>query len=99
MLGLEAVLADGTILNNMQTLPKDNTGYDLKQLFIGAEGTLGIVTGAAIHCPSQPSAVNVAYLAVPSYDAVTQVNVHRSLHQACALGISQAAVGVLHAHQ
>ena len=73
VLGLEAVLADGTILNNMQTLPKDNTGYDLKQLFIGAEGTLGVVTGVAIHCPSESSAVHLAYLAVPSYSAALEV--------------------------
>ena len=74
ILGLQAVMADGTILDNLQTLPKDNTGYDLKQLFIGAEGTLGIVTGVAIKCPPAFSAVHVAYLAVESYEAVMQVS-------------------------
>lgn len=44
VLGLEVVLADGTILDMLTTLPKNNTGYDLKQVFIGAEGTLGLVT-------------------------------------------------------
>ena len=48
VLGLEVVLADGRILDMMRGLRKDNTGYDLKQLFIGAEGTLGIITGAAL---------------------------------------------------
>ncbi|QIB33696.1 FAD-binding oxidoreductase [Ancylobacter pratisalsi] len=48
VLGLETVLADGTVLDSLRRLRKDNAGYDLKQLFIGAEGTLGIVTGAAL---------------------------------------------------
>ena len=51
MVGLEAVLADGTILNDMSSIRKNNSGYDLKQLFIGSEGTLGIITQAAITCP------------------------------------------------
>lgn len=53
VLGLEVVLPDGTILENLSTLRKDNTGYDLKQLFIGAEGTLGIVTGVSILTPQR----------------------------------------------
>ena len=52
VLGLEVVLADGTILDDMSTIRKDNAGYDLKQLFIGSEGTLGIVTKAALKCPT-----------------------------------------------
>ncbi len=48
VLGLEVVLADGSIWNGLSGLRKDNTGYDLKQLFIGAEGTLGIVTAATL---------------------------------------------------
>ena len=47
-IGLKAVLPDGTILDTMRALRKDNTGYDLKQLFIGSEGTLGIITEAAL---------------------------------------------------
>ena len=54
-LGLEVVLADGRVLNNLNKLKKDNTGYDLKNLVIGAEGTLGIIT-AAVMTPSVPSA-------------------------------------------
>ena len=54
VLGLEVVLPDGTILENLSTLRKDNTGYDLKQLFIGAEGTLGVVTGVSLLTPRRP---------------------------------------------
>ncbi|CCE79887.1 Piso0_002979 [Millerozyma farinosa CBS 7064] len=73
VLGLEAVLPDGTIYSSMDALRKDNTGYDLKQLFIGSEGTLGIITGVSILCPSRPQAFNVALLAVSSYEAVQKV--------------------------
>ena len=48
--GLEAVLPDGTILNDMSTMRKDNSGFDVKQLFIGSEGALGVITGAALTC-------------------------------------------------
>ncbi|KAI5966034.1 DLD2 [Candida margitis] len=70
VLGLEAVLPDGTIYDSMHSLRKDNTGYDLKQLFIGSEGTLGIITGVSILCPSRPQATNVAFLAVKDYETV-----------------------------
>lgn len=53
-IGLKVVLANGEILDNLSTLRKDNTGYDLKQLFIGAEGTLGIITECNLLCPSRP---------------------------------------------
>ncbi|MBS0275613.1 MAG: FAD-binding oxidoreductase [Proteobacteria bacterium] len=55
VLGIEVVLADGRVLDMLRTLRKDNTGYDLKQLFIGAEGTLGIVTAAALKLFPQPA--------------------------------------------
>ena len=70
VLGLEAVLADGTIVDSLSTLRKNNTGYDLKQLFIGSEGTVGIITGLAIQCPPRPKAVNVAYFGLESYEQV-----------------------------
>jgi len=71
VLGLEAVLADGRVLDLLRTLRKDNTGYDLKQLFIGAEGTLGVVTKVAFAAPRMPSRVDVAFVAVESFaDAV-----------------------------
>lgn len=56
------MLADGTVLNCLTSLRKDNTGYDLKQLFIGSEGTLGVITAVSILCPPRPKAVNVAFL-------------------------------------
>lgn len=56
------VLADGRVLDCLSTLRKDNTGYDLKQLFIGSEGTLGVVTAVSVLCPRKPSSVNVVFL-------------------------------------
>ncbi|XP_017652660.1 D-2-hydroxyglutarate dehydrogenase, mitochondrial isoform X2 [Nannospalax galili] len=72
VLGLEVVLANGTILNCLTSLRKDNTGYDLKQLFIGSEGTLGIITTVSILCPPRPQAVNVAFLGCPGFAEVLQ---------------------------
>ncbi|XP_058521231.1 D-2-hydroxyglutarate dehydrogenase, mitochondrial isoform X3 [Ochotona princeps] len=72
VLGLEVVLADGTILNCLTSLRKDNTGYDLKQLFIGSEGTLGVITAVSILCPPRPKAVNVAFLGCPGFTEVLQ---------------------------
>ncbi|KAH6687350.1 D-lactate dehydrogenase [Plectosphaerella plurivora] len=68
VLGLEAVLPDGTIVEDLCELRKNNTGYDLKQLFIGAEGTIGIITKVSIICPQRSSAVNVAFLGLESYE-------------------------------
>lgn len=65
VLGLEVVLADGRVLDGLKSLRKDNTGYDLKQLFIGAEGTLGVVTAASLKLFPRPRAHEVAFLAVP----------------------------------
>ena len=65
VLGLEVVLADGRVLDLLRTLHKDNTGYDLKQLFIGAEGTLGIVTAAALRLYPRPQLRETVFVAVP----------------------------------
>ena len=70
VLGIEAVLPDGTIVDDLSKLRKNNTGYDLKQLFIGSEGTIGIITGLSIICPARSKAVNVAYFGLPSYKHV-----------------------------
>ncbi|MGZ5928664.1 MAG: FAD-binding oxidoreductase [Rhizomicrobium sp.] len=66
VLGLEVVMADGRVLPMLKTLHKDNTGYDLKQLFIGAEGTLGIVTAASLRLFPRPAQMVTALTAVPS---------------------------------
>ena len=70
VLGLEVVLPDGTIMNDLGKLKKNNTGFDIKQLFIGAEGTIGIITGVSIACPQRSKAVNVAYFGLASYEHV-----------------------------
>ncbi|TKA29535.1 hypothetical protein B0A50_03548 [Salinomyces thailandicus] len=72
ILGLEAVLPDGTIVDDLCTLRKNNTGYDLKQLFIGGEGSIGIITKISILCPQRSPAVNVAYFGLSSYAKVQQ---------------------------
>ena len=64
VLGLEVVLADGRIWDGMRALRKDNTGYDLKQLFLGSEGTLGIITGAVLKLWTRPRSVTTTWLAV-----------------------------------
>jgi len=64
-LGLEAVLADGRVLNLMAELHKDNSGYDLKDLFIGSEGTLGIITAAVLKLVPKPRAYATALVAMP----------------------------------
>uniref|UniRef100_A0A804Q663 D-2-hydroxyglutarate dehydrogenase n=1 Tax=Zea mays TaxID=4577 RepID=A0A804Q663_MAIZE len=67
VLGLEVVLADGTILDMLTTLRKDNTGYDLKHLFIGSEGSLGVVTKISVLTPAKLSSTNVAFLSCNDY--------------------------------
>jgi D-2-hydroxyglutarate dehydrogenase len=70
VLGLEVVTADGRVLDMLSCMRKDNTGLDLKQLFVGAEGTLGVITKVAISAPPRPASVNVAFLGVRSFTSV-----------------------------
>jgi FAD/FMN-containing dehydrogenase len=70
VLGLEAVLADGTILKGVRKYIKNNTGIDLKQLFVGTEGTLGVVTRAALRIFPAPAEQQVALCALESFDSV-----------------------------
>jgi FAD/FMN-containing dehydrogenase len=70
VLGLEAVLADGTVLSSLNSLIKNNAGYDVKQLFIGSEGTLGIVTRAVLRLRPRPASQDTAFVAVDSFDAL-----------------------------
>lgn len=72
-IGLEVVLPDGQIWNGLKTLRKDNTGYDLKALFMGAEGTLGIITGAVLKLYARPVERAVAWAAVPSLRAAVDL--------------------------
>ena len=66
VLGLEVVLPDGTIWDGLRRLRKDNTGYDLKQLFLGAEGTLGIVTAVVLKLFPRPQEVVTSFVALPT---------------------------------
>ena len=68
LLGVEAVLADGTIISSLKGVIKNNTGYDLKQLFIGSEGTLGIVTRAVLRLRPLPRSSNTALVAIEDFD-------------------------------
>ena len=72
-IGLKAVLADGRILDTLDAHRKDNTGYDLKQLFIGAEGTLGIITDAAILCYPKPQSTSVCFLGIDSFEDIKTI--------------------------
>lgn len=65
-LGLEVVLADGRVWNGLNKLKKDNTGYDLKNIFIGAEGTLGVITAAVLTIFPRPRALETAFIGLPS---------------------------------
>jgi len=64
------VLAGGRVLDCLSTMRKDNTGYDLKHLLIGSEGTLGVVTRVAVACPARPAATNLALLSLPDWSSV-----------------------------
>ena len=72
VLGIEAVLPDGTVMDDLSTLRKNNTGYDIKQLFIGGEGTIGIITGVSILCPQRSKARNVAFFGLESFEKAQQ---------------------------
>jgi FAD/FMN-containing dehydrogenase len=81
-LGLEVVLADGRVLNALNKLKKDNTGYDLKNLFVGAEGTLGIITAAVLRLVPRPRSVETAFAGLASAEAALEL-----------LGIAQERTG------
>ncbi|MFC1702056.1 FAD-binding oxidoreductase [Pseudomonadota bacterium] len=71
LLGVEAVLADGTIISSLNGVIKNNTGYDLKQLFVGSEGTLGIVTRAVLRLRPLPRSCNTALVAIEQFEKVS----------------------------
>jgi len=86
-LGLEAVLPDGSIFNGLKRLRKDNTGYDLRHLLIGAEGTLGVITAASLRLFPQPASVATALLVVPDPAAALDL---LALSERHATGMVQA---------
>ncbi|MGB1448513.1 MAG: FAD-binding oxidoreductase [Flavobacteriaceae bacterium] len=73
VLGLEAVLPDGTIISSLKKIIKDNSGYDLKQLFIGAEGTLGIITKVVFRLQEKPKSRSSAIVGINDYEQVIQL--------------------------
>jgi FAD/FMN-containing dehydrogenase len=86
VLGLEVVLADGRIWEGMRGLRKDNTGYDLKQLFMGSEGTLGIITGAVLKLFPAPKSRATAFVSLS--DPVDAVTLLRSIEDECGGAIT-----------
>jgi len=72
LLGVEAVMADGTIISSLNNVIKNNTGYDLKQLFVGSEGTLGIITRAVLRLRPLPRSQNTAFVAIDSFGKLGQ---------------------------
>lgn len=81
-LGLEAVLPDGSILNGLKRLRKDNTGYDVRNLLVGAEGTLGIITAASLRLSPVPARIGTALLQVPSPAAALRLLARAEAHMA-----------------
>ena len=73
VLGLEVVLPDGTILNNLNPVLKNNTGYDLKHLFIGSEGTLGIITRAILKLSPAPAFFSTSFIALENFENSRQL--------------------------
>jgi FAD/FMN-containing dehydrogenase len=102
VLGLEVVLADGEILHGLRRLHKDNTGYCLRQLFVGSEGTLGIITAAVLKLQPRLAAQEVALCAVPSEDAALALFGRLRAHDSGALQafeyMSDAGMGLVLQH-
>src|SRR3954469_17119375 len=93
VLGLEVVLADGSVWNGLRRLRKDNTGYCLRQLFVGSEGTLGIITAAVLKLVPQPRETCVAFCAVASPEAALQLFGRFQSHDASAINAFELMSG------
>ncbi|MCC5869936.1 MAG: FAD-binding oxidoreductase [Gammaproteobacteria bacterium] len=102
VLGLEVVLPDGQVLHGLKGLRKDNTGYDLKQLFMGAEGTLGVITAAVLKLYPQPTERQTAWLAVADADAACRLlGAARRISGDCVTSfeyVSRASLALVLAH-
>jgi len=85
VLGLEVVLPDGQVWNGLRRLHKDNTGYGLRQLFVGSEGTLGIITAAVLKLYPRPRETAVALCALPSPEATLDLFNRLQQHDAAAI--------------
>ena len=99
LLGLEVVLADGSVIDGLRRLRKDNTGYCLRQLFAGSEGTLGVITAAVLKLQRQPAETEVAFCALPDAAAALALLGRLQAHDPAALSafeyISDAAMQLL----
>jgi FAD/FMN-containing dehydrogenase len=94
VLGLEVVLPDGTIWNGLRRLRKDNTGYCLRQLFVGSEGTLGIITAAVLKLSPQPKETAVALCAVASPEAALTLFTRFQAHDAASMSAFELMSGL-----
>jgi len=94
VLGLEAVLPDGTIWNGLRRLRKDNTGYCLRQLFVGSEGTLGIITAAVLKLVPQPKETAVAFCAVQNVGAALELFARFQAHDAASISAFELMSGL-----
>ena len=94
LLGLEVVLPDGTVWNGLRRLRKDNTGYCLRQLFVGSEGTLGIITAAVLKLVPQPREICVALCAVASPEAALQLFGRFQSHDPAAISAFELMSGL-----
>ncbi|HTI81891.1 MAG TPA: FAD-binding oxidoreductase [Acetobacteraceae bacterium] len=93
-LGLEVVLPDGTVWNGLRRLRKDNTGYCLRQLFVGSEGTLGIITAAVLKLVPRPREVAVAFCALPSVEAALDLFGRFQSHDPAAISAFELMSGL-----
>ena len=94
VLGLEVVLPDGTIWNGLRKLRKDNTGYCLRQLFVGSEGTLGIITAAVLKLAPQPREIAVAFCGVESPKAALGLFTRFQAHDAATINAFELMSGL-----
>ena len=96
VVGVEVVLADGRIMHLLRKLKKDNTGYDLRHIFVGAEGTLGIITAAVLKLFPQPRAVETAFIGLPSpAAAVKLLNLAQARISGTVTGFELMARGII----